>query len=247
MKKVEVDLAQLGNKMRKTTRSYVKRLVVVDVEADGKLLGTNSMVCFGAVLLADPSVSFYGKTKPLSNNYDPEALAVSGFSREEHETFDDPEVVMNKFDRWLNENVAESPILVSDNNQFDGSWINWYFLSYLGKNPFGHSSRRIGDYWSGVMENLRAPWKHMRITPHTHNPVDDARGNAEAYLRMLISSNTLKVVEGDIVKVKGEWYQVDMVNYGFENDGHVYGTRIGEEPGSWAETFYLTDIEEIRL
>jgi hypothetical protein len=27
-------------------------------------------------------------------------------------------------------------------------------------------------------------WKHLRETPHTHNPVDDAMGNAEVLLKM---------------------------------------------------------------
>jgi len=26
---------------------------------------------------------------------------------------------------------------------------------------------------------------HLRITPHTHDPLDDARGNAEAFLRII--------------------------------------------------------------
>jgi hypothetical protein len=30
-----------------------------------------------------------------------------------------------------------------------------------------------------------APWKHLRRTPHDHDPVNDARGNAEALLAMI--------------------------------------------------------------
>jgi len=29
-----------------------------------------------------------------------------------------------------------------------------------------------------------AQWKHLRKTAHTHNPVDDAKGNAEVLLYM---------------------------------------------------------------
>ena len=65
--------------------------IVVGVESDGQIIGDNSMVCFGAVVV-EPSLkkTFYGKTRPISNIWVPEALAISGFSREEHETFDDP-------------------------------------------------------------------------------------------------------------------------------------------------------------
>ena len=159
--------------------------IVVDVEADGNLLGLNSMVCFGAVLIDKEGKldqTFYGKTAPISDYFDPEALAISGFSREEHLKFDNPLEVMTNFKLWIEEHSKEKPILLSDNNGFDASWINWYFIKYLGENPFGWSSRRIGDMFAGFMNNSHYKWKQHRITKHTHNPVDDAKGNAEALL-----------------------------------------------------------------
>ena len=159
-------------------------LFVVDVESDGGLLGSNSMVCFGIVKLTpELDTTFYGKTRPVCDNYEPEALAVSGFSREEHEGFDDPKVVMPNFYNWVYDNSKGRPILISDNNGYDASWINWYFLTYCGKNPFGWSSRRIGDIYCGMQEDMWASWKKFRTTKHTHHPVDDAMGNAEALLR----------------------------------------------------------------
>ena len=160
------------------------KLVVVDLETDGNLLGTNSMVCFGAVIVEDGlKRTFYGKTRPISDIYNPEALAVSGFSREEHETFDDPKEVMELFEKWLKENINGKPTLISDNNGFDASWINWYFIKYLGKNPFGWSSRRMTDLICGYENNLYFKWKWMRDTPCDHNPLNDAIGNAEVLLK----------------------------------------------------------------
>jgi len=160
-------------------------LFVVDVESDGGLLGRHSMVCFGVVKLTpELDTTFYGKTKPISEHYIEEALAVSGFSREEHLRFDDPKWVMLEFQQWLKDNSKGRPILISDNNGYDASWINWYFLTYLGKNPFGWSSRRIGDLYCGMKMDTRSGWKKLRTTKHTHNPVDDAMGNAEALLKM---------------------------------------------------------------
>lgn len=157
--------------------------IVVDVESDGPLLGTNSMVCFGAVVV-EPSLSktFYGKTKPISPKFDPEALAISGFSREEHEQFENPEKVFKEFEAWIEKNSKGRPVLISDNNSYDASWINWYFHTYLGKNPFGWSSRRIGDMFCGFYNDPFYRWKKHRKTSHTHHPVDDAKGNAEALL-----------------------------------------------------------------
>jgi len=162
-------------------------LFVVDVETDGGIQGFHNMVCFGAIKLTDDletSPTFYGQTKPLYSNYEPDALAVSGFSREEHEGFDNPAVVMLEFEAYLKANSKGRPILISDNNGYDAAWINWYFLTYLGKNPFGWSSRRIGDLYCGMKMDMWSGWKKLRVTKHTHHPVDDARGNAEALLKM---------------------------------------------------------------
>ena len=158
---------------------------VVDVESDGQIIGKHSMVCFGVVRLTPAlDITFYGKTKPISKDFVPSALAVSGFSREEHEKFDDPFIVMDNFANWLKEHSIGKPILISDNNGYDASWINYYFHVYHHGNPFGWSSRRIGDLYCGMMKDTWANWKHLRVTRHSHHPVDDAMGNAEALLKM---------------------------------------------------------------
>lgn len=157
---------------------------VVDVEADGPIPADYSMVCFGAVLCDSAfTTTFYGRVRPISDRYVPEALAVSGFSRAEHETFDDPAAVMARFAAWLAQHSKSRPIFASDNLAFDWQWINFYFHRYTGKNPFGFSGRRIGDIYAGLMRDVgkASEWKKYRVTRHSHNPVDDAIGNAEAF------------------------------------------------------------------
>lgn len=160
------------------------KLIVVDIEADGEIPGRNSMVCFGAIVVdKDLDKTFYGQTKPISDNWKPDALAVSGFTREQHETFDDPKQVMIAFKNWLSFVCGnQKPIFISDNLAFDWQWINYYFHYYLDGNPFGFSGQRIGDKFQGFYNDMFYKWKKHRITRHTHNPVDDARGNAEALL-----------------------------------------------------------------
>lgn len=158
---------------------------VVDVESDGQIIGVNSMVCFGAVKVTPKlDTTFYGKVNPISNNYNPEALAISGFSREEHLKFDDPAEIFIEFAKWIKLNSIGTPILISDNNGYDASWINYYMHVYNGSNPFGWSSRRIGDLYCGMMKDTNAKWKYLRKTEHNHDPVADAMGNAEALLAM---------------------------------------------------------------
>ena len=158
--------------------------IVVDVEADGEIPHKYSMVCFGAVVV-EPSLSktFYGQVKPMSNEYVESALSISGFTREEHLTFNDPLKVMEDFEKWIKENSKGRPIFISDNLAFDWQWINFYFHYFLGKNPFGWSGRRLGDLYCGMKMDTFAPWKkQFRKTKHDHNPVNDAKGNAEALL-----------------------------------------------------------------
>lgn len=127
---------------------------VVDVESDGQIIGRHSMVCFGVVKLTpELDKTFYGQTKPILSEYVPSALAVSDFSREEHEKFPDPFITMDNFAKWLKEHI-------------------------------GWSSRRIGDLYCGMMKDTWASWKKLREAKHTHNPVDDAMGNAEALLKI---------------------------------------------------------------
>ena len=159
--------------------------IVVDVESDGPAPGLYSMVCFGAVIV-EPSLShtFYGETKPITNAYQEDSLAISGFSRKEHLKFNDPLDVMVDFDKWIKANSKGHPIFISDNPSYDFAFINYYFHWLLGKNPFGYSARRLGDLYCGMHNDTRIKWKHLRKTAHTHHPVDDAKGNAEVLLQM---------------------------------------------------------------
>lgn len=162
--------------------------IVVDVEADGPIPHKYSMVCFGAVIV-EPSLSktFYGQVSPIAKDWIPEALAVSGFSRQDHEKFDEPKIVMEQFNAWLRQHSVGTSIFISDNLAFDWQWINYYFHYFIGKNPFGFSGRRIGDLYCGMKMDalLNREWQKLyRRTSHDHNPVNDAKGNAEALLAM---------------------------------------------------------------
>lgn len=159
--------------------------IMIDVESDGPIPGDYSMICFGAIVV-EPSLqkSFYGKLKPISDKWLPEALAVSGFTREETLQFADPKTVMDQFNSWIEANSSGRPFFISDNNGFDWQFINWYFHHFLGNNPFGHSSSNLGSLYKGLVKDAFSKFKHLRKTKHTHHPVDDARGNAEALLQM---------------------------------------------------------------
>ena len=74
---------------------------------------------------------------------------------------------------------------LSDNNGYDWQFICWYFHHFPGENSFGHSSTNLGAFYKGLVCDTSKNFQHLRITKHTHHPVDDARGNAEAMLAMI--------------------------------------------------------------
>ena len=164
----------------------MSRNIMLDIESDGPCPGMHSMICFGAVIVeAGLQRTFYAQLKPISEIYIPEALAISGFTREQTLKFPEPRDAMQNFEDWLEKNIEGRPIGWSDNNSYDFGFMNYYFWQQLGRNPFGWSSANLGSFYKGMERDLYCTFKHLRETKHTHNPVDDAKGNAEALLKML--------------------------------------------------------------
>jgi len=163
---------------------------MIDVESDGPIPGDYSMLSFGAVLVNnDLNKIFYGKLKPISDNWQQSALNVNGLTREQVMDFDNPKDVMISFSKWIKETSKGRPQFVSDNNGFDWQFINWYFHHFVGHNPFGYSSINLGSLYKGMVKNCHKNFKHLRKTEHDHNPVNDAIGNAEALIHMKYNMN----------------------------------------------------------
>jgi len=159
--------------------------VMVDVETDGPIPPDYSMISLGAVIVDETlDKRYYGQLRPISKQWIPEKLEISGFSRGETLEFDEPKDVMTKFNDWLLLNRKDRLMFISDNNGFDWQFINYYFHHFLGDNPFGYSSTNLGSLYKGLVKDTTLNFKHLRRTIHTHNPLDDAIGNAEALLLM---------------------------------------------------------------
>ena len=184
------------NKNKQNNKKIKSAKIIIDIESDGPVPGLYSMVSFGAVLIKDGDIfdTFYGQTRPLEGaDWIPDALAVSGHSRDEHLSFDDPAEVMRAFYEWIVNHTGYEkgkrntrPLFFSDNNGFDWSFINYYFVKFLGvdSNPFGHTSRNICDIYKGMINDMFKNPKHLGKTKHTHHPVDDATRMAEILIEM---------------------------------------------------------------
>jgi len=157
--------------------------IMVDVETDGPIPADYSMICFGAIIVDEPlDKTFYRQLKPISEQWLPGALEISGFTRQETLKFDDPKTVMERFGHWISEHSKKQPVFISDNNGFDWQFINYYFHHFVGNNPFGYSSANLDSLYKGLVKDMTKNFKYLRNTIHSHNPVEDAKGNAEALL-----------------------------------------------------------------
>lgn len=156
-------------------------LFLVDCEAYGGCPRTGQLTEVGIVEFKSRK-SFHGivvKSRPSKDNPAVPEPAEEFDPLREREVFEAMHKYLKQFPAPF--------VFVSDNPAFDWQWINDGCWRILGMNPFGHSARRIGDFWAGLNNDYwnSSRWKKLRVTKHTHYPVDDAMGNAEALRRML--------------------------------------------------------------
>lgn len=143
------------------------------------------MLSIGAVIV-EPGLKrrFYVEMRPVTEAFVPQALSVTGFTREQTMSFPDPHDSMASFERWLDREVPKRKMFIADNPGFDWGYVNYYFHRFIGRNPFGWSAWHLGSLYKGLEKSAFKNFKHLRTTAHTHNALDDAVGNAEAMLRM---------------------------------------------------------------
>lgn len=155
--------------------------MLVDCEARGPSPVSGTMTEFGAVHY-DTRDTFHGVL--FESSPDPDKPAVPVVGRRLASDFE----VATDLAEWLGERFGnDRVVLVSDNPAYDFMWIAGMFDNAALGNPFGHSGRRIGDFWAGMHGDWTQTqgWKKFRKTPHDHNPVNDALGNAEALEHIL--------------------------------------------------------------
>lgn len=92
--------------------------------------------------------------------------------------------------KWIDQNVTanEIPIFVGFNVGFDWSFMNYYFLKYLGSNPFGYTSIDIKSMYFGYFDVNWADTKSSKIVERlkakltsNHNALQDAIFQAELF------------------------------------------------------------------
>jgi len=165
--------------------------ISIDVETAGPIPGEYSLLSIGACLVTNSAVTFACELKPINNNADPAALAVSGLSLEHlRQTGLEPATAMTRFRDWICGAAGEgqNPVFVGFNAPFDWSFVNYYFHRFAGGNPFGFTALDIkalymgmtGCTWSDTRSSRIA--EHVRPTLHgDHDALHDAQYQAELF------------------------------------------------------------------
>jgi hypothetical protein len=134
--------------------------IMVDIESDGPIPGDYSMISFGAVLVDELlDKTFYGKLKPISDQFIPEALAVSGFSRAETLAFEDPKLVMTDFADWIKANCKDQPIFISETMALTGCLCVGIFIILSAKILLGLVLKIWAVYTKALKKTCLRPLK----------------------------------------------------------------------------------------
>jgi len=175
--------------------------ISVDIEASGPIPGEFSMLSLGACAVGHEDKSFYCEIKPLNDSFIKTALDVTGLSMEELKTNgEQPAQAMARFAGWVEQVSGDQrPVFVGFNATFDWSFTHWYFMKFLGRDPFGISGLDIKAYYMGMQKVAWGETTKKRVRSffpstqkHTHNALDDAREQAEIFEGMLKVTGQVK-------------------------------------------------------
>lgn len=174
-----------------------------DVETDGPIPGPFSILSFALVYAGrfdgkrfqrpdDYKLRFYKELKPISENFEPEALRINGLDRARLcRDGESPESAMTQAYGWVKAIAGETvPVLVAYPLSFDWSWLYWYFTRFSAEgSPFAYS--RCFDIKTAIAVKASIPISQAsrsRIDPrlrskhpHTHHAIDDATAQAEIF------------------------------------------------------------------
>jgi len=136
--------------------------------------------------------SFYRELRPISPNFQAEALQVNGLDRDSLCRIGTlPKTAMEEACQWVKD-VAGSgqPVLVAYPLSFDWSWLYWYFIRFsTNGSPFHHS--RCFDIKTALAIKAGIPiseagrpriFDFLRAgSEHTHNALGDAVEQAQIF------------------------------------------------------------------
>ncbi len=167
--------------------------LAVDVEADGPIPGPYSMISLGIAVAGRPELTFYTELRPISDDFVPEALAVSGLDRDRLlREAPEPAAAMRAAADWINGlRRIGRPVFLAAPAVWDGMFVHWYFVRFAGRSPFGPTGSgvdlrsywmgRTGGQWSNSHKSTIKKALKLTGLPHTHHAGEDAAELAQVF------------------------------------------------------------------
>jgi 3' exoribonuclease, RNase T-like len=162
--------------------------VSTDVETDGPIPGSNSMLSFAsAAFFADKTLvsTFTANLETLPEaNGDPDTMKWwEGHPEAWSAHRQDLEASHNAMHRYLSwvKSLPGKPVFVGYPAGFDFLFIYWYLIRFTGESPFSFSALDIKSYAMAVLKTEfkktvkgKMPKHWFEKLPHTHVALDDA-------------------------------------------------------------------------
>lgn len=175
--------------------SHPETLISVDIEASGPIPGEYSMLSLGACVVGNALENFYVELKPITRNFEVQALAVAKFNLDElAQRGVEPASAMEAFEKWIARVTPPGhlPVFVAYPLAFDWMFVAYYFHRFLKRNPFGISGVDIKSFYAGMagkpfvsVDKRSMEPAFLADVPLTHNALEDAIVQAELFERLL--------------------------------------------------------------
>jgi DNA polymerase III alpha subunit (gram-positive type) len=212
------------------TKPQKEYYISVDVETDGPCPGVNSMLQLGAVfysaegeVLKELGLNLFELEGAVQ---DPHTMAwwadqevrFPGIWDRLMENRLTPKLAMERFTSAVQSichQTSASPVVVGYPAGFDFSWLYYYLHRMTGKSCVGFSAldlKTLGmslinrTYHDSVKHRFPREWFNPQLK-HTHNALDDARGQGYMFFRMKeaasemwANSNPVKAAQSQVIE-----------------------------------------------
>ena len=97
--------------------------------------------------------TFFSLLKPMNENFTNDAVEKTGLTIGYLKEHGEPiALALANFTDWIHDNTptGHRPVMISIDAAFDWMFLNWYLLTYSGKNPFGKACVDVRSYFMGM-------------------------------------------------------------------------------------------------
>ena len=193
--------------------------VSVDIEADGRIPGRNSMLSFGsaAFTLDKELVGFYSanlETLPGAEG-DPETMEwwrsqPEAWAACRQDPVDPAQAMPDYVEHLASLKAAHGrPTFIGYPVAFDFGWMNWYLHRFAGRNPFGISGLCLKSFAAARLEcpfqaatKRNFPRRWFDRLRHSHVALADAVEQGAMGINMIREGRGLPPVDGILNKTE---------------------------------------------